>query len=133
MTYLVVLFLAVGVMPLAFTRDGAYASEGVLSARAVLVIIPVLVALYIARTATVVVPAGIQVRALLGSRQIGWSKVRGLSVNGRSVYVVCVDGTIRLPCVKVSDLAAVARASGGRLPEVAEAPVKAAPTRRRRG
>jgi hypothetical protein len=69
---------------------------------------------------------------LLGSRRLGWDELRGLSVSGRSVYAVCVDGAVRLPCVRVADLAAVARASDGRLPAIAEATPKYAPSRRRR-
>ena len=59
-------------------------------------------------------------RALFGSRPLPWADVRGLTVNGRSVYAVVADGAVRLPCVHVADLAAVSAASGGRLPELAE-------------
>ena len=45
---------------------------------------------------------------------------------------VAVDGSLRLPCVRLSDLAAIARVSEGRLPEIAEARRKYAPQRRRR-
>jgi len=57
----------------------------------------------------------------------------GLSVHERTVYLVCRDGSLRLPCVRIADLAAVSRASGGRLPSVPEATPKFAPARRRRG
>jgi hypothetical protein len=42
------------------------------------------------------------------------------------------DGAVRLPCVRVADLAAVSRASGGHLPEIADPVPKFAPQRRRR-
>ncbi len=130
--YLIVLFLAIGVLPLAFARDGGSAASPVPVLRAALVLIPVAVAVFIARTATVVEPAGIRVRALLGSRLLRWEELRGLSVTERSVYAVCADGSVRLPCVGTRNLAAVAQASGGRLPAVAEPTPKFAPARRRR-
>jgi hypothetical protein len=58
--------------------------------------------------------------------------MRGLSITGRSVYAVLESGSVRLPCVRQGDLAAVARASGGRLPEIPEERPKFAPGRRRR-
>jgi hypothetical protein len=132
LTYGVVLFLAIGVIPLAFTADGDYQSKGVLGPQTALVIVPVLAAWFIARTATVVNPDGIRVRAMFGSTELPWTRLRGLSVQGRSVYAVADDGSVRLPCVRVNDLAAVAQASGGRLPELPAATVHAAPSRRRR-
>jgi hypothetical protein len=48
------------------------------------------------------------------------------------VYLVCRDGAVRLPCVRISDLAALSKASGGRLPAVAEPTAKFAPSRRPR-
>jgi hypothetical protein len=132
LAYLVVALLVLGVIPLAFTQDGSESSSAVIGPRALLLIVPIAVATYIARTATIVDADGIRVRALLGSRRLGWDELRGLSVSGRSVYAVCVDGAVRLPCVRVADLAAVARASDGRLPAIAEATPKYAPSRRRR-
>lgn len=132
LAYLIVLFLAIGVLPLAFARDGGAAASPVPVLRAALVLIPVAVAVFIARTATVVEPAGIRVRALLGSRLLQWEELRGLSVTGRSVYAVCADGAVRLPCVGLRDLAELALASGARLPALAEPTPKFAPGRRRR-
>jgi hypothetical protein len=61
-----------------------------------------------------------------------WDEIRGLSVRGRSVYALTADGAWRLPCVHVANLAAMANASGGRLPELDEPTPKYAPQRRRR-
>ena len=132
LAYLVVVLLVLGVIPLAFTQDGSESSSVTIGPRTLLLIVPIAVAIYIARTATIVDADGIRVRALFGSRRLGWNELRGLSVSGRSVYAVCVDGSVRLPCVRVADLAAVARASGGRLPAIAESTPKYAPSRRRR-
>lgn len=95
-------------------------------------LIPIGAALFIARTATIVSADGITIHALLGSRRLAWDDVRGLSVTGRNVYAVTEGGGVRLPCVRISSLAAVSAASGGRLPEIPEATPKYAPSRRRR-
>jgi hypothetical protein len=119
--YLAVLFLALCVTPLVQHPIAAIAYIG-----------PVAAAVFIARTATIVDDAGITVRALIGRRRLPWTDVRGLSVTGRSVYAVLADGAVRLPCVRVADLAAVSRASGGAMPPMREATPKYAPSRRRR-
>jgi hypothetical protein len=94
--------------------------------------IPVAAAVFIARTATIVDDQGITVRALVGHRTLPWAELRGLSVTGRSVYAVTDAGAVRLPCVRLADLAALSAASGGRLPQLPEATPKYAPSRRRR-
>lgn len=132
MAYGVVLLLLFGVLPLAFTKDGTEGSAAAISLRSLLIVVPLLAAGFIARTATIVDEHGIRVRAVFGQRVLPWSTVRGLTIQDRSIYAVIDGGTIRLPCVRVADLAALSRASGGHLPEVAEAPPKYAPMRRRR-
>jgi hypothetical protein len=132
LAYLVVLFLVFGTAPLAFAGDGSEGARSALGPRALLILIPILAAVFIARTRTVIDETGVSVRALLGTRHLTWAQIRGLSVTERSVYLVCHDGSVRLPCVRISDLAAVSKASGGRLPEVAEATPKYAPARQRR-
>ncbi len=130
--YFVVLFVLFGVAPLAFARGGDEGSVAVLGPRAVLVLIPVIIAFFIARTATVVSADGIEVRALLGRRRLPWAQIRGLSVRGTRVYAVVAEGAVRLPCVRVADLHDVAELSDGRLPPVARPTPKFAPSRRRR-
>jgi len=132
LAYLVVLFLVFCTAPLALAGNGDEGARTVLGPRALLIVIPVLAAVFIARIRTVVGPAGVSVRALVGTRHLPWSEIRGLSVTESTVYVVCRDGAVRLPCVRITDLAAVSQASGGRLPEVTEARPKFAPSRRRR-
>jgi len=129
LAYLVVLFLVFCTVPLAFAGESAGSPVG---PRALLILFPILVAGFIARTRTVVGGDGVSVRALLGTRHLPWREIRGLSVTESTVYLVCRDGAVRLPCVRISDLAAVSKASGGRLPEVVEATPKFAPSRRRR-
>jgi hypothetical protein len=132
LAYLIVLFLLFCVSPLAFTDNASPGARAVVGPQTALLLIPVVAAVFIARTATFVGERGIRVRAAFGQRAMGWDEVRGLSVHERSVYAVCVDGSVRLPCVRVNDLAAVSKASGGRLPEVAEPTPKYAPSRRPR-
>lgn len=120
--YLVVLLLAFGVT--------ALVQNPILL---VAYVIPALAAVYIHRTATVVdAELGITVRALIGQTRIGWDELRGLSFTGRNLYAVARDGAIRLPCVRLADLAAVSAASGGHLPQFPEATPKYAPSGRRR-
>ena len=141
--YLVVLFLLFGTLPLAFGDNQAHSADDVVRHLHkfagvavdwfwVFLFIPLLAALFIARTATFVDGAGIRVRALFGSRRLPWSEVRGLSVTGRSVYAVVAGGGVRLPCVRVNDLAELARHSGGHVPQVRDPIKKFAPARRRR-
>jgi hypothetical protein len=119
--YLVVLFLALCATPLVQHPLASIAY-----------LIPVAAAVFIARTATIVDARGITVRALAGHRILPWADVRGLSVTGRSVYAVTDGGAVRLPCVRLADLAALSAASGGHLPQLPEATPKYAPSRRTR-
>ena len=95
-------------------------------------IAPLLVAVFIARWATFVDASGIRVRAAFGSRKVAWDDVRGLAVEDRTVYAVIDGGAMRLPCVHVNQLAQLARASAGRLPKIRDPKLKAPPSRRRR-
>jgi hypothetical protein len=132
LAYLAVLFLLFGAAPIAFTGHGVEGEPAVLGPQTLVLIVPVLAAVFIARWATVVDADGVTVRAAFGRRRYGWAEVRGLAVEGTQVLLVLVDGSVRLPCVRVTDLAAVSRASDGRLPELADPTPKFAPQRRRR-
>lgn len=100
---------------------------------ALLYLLPIGAIVFIRRTATVVDPSeGITVRALIGQTRVAWDDIRGLSLTGRNLYLVTSDGALRLPCVRIVDLAAVSAASGGHLPELPEATPKYAPSGRRR-
>jgi hypothetical protein len=99
---------------------------------ALVYLVPIGAAVFIARTATIVDDNGITVRALLGRTSLPWTDIRGLSVTGRNVYVVTDDAALRLPCVRISDLAAISAASGSHLPQLPPAKAKYAPSRRNR-
>jgi hypothetical protein len=139
-TYLVVLFLAVGAVPLAFTNSvfhtsGTGGEQGpppVYGWQLIFLLVPIVATVFIARTATFVDAAGITVRAAFGRTHLSWDEVRGLSVTGRSIYAVLSDGAVRLPCVRQADLGPVSRASGGRLPELPDQRAKPPLERRRK-
>jgi hypothetical protein len=132
LAYLVVLFLIFGCAPFAFTRHGIEGENAVVGPQTLVLLIPIVATVFIARWATIVDASGIGVRAAFGKRQLAWDEIRGLSVTGTVVYAVLSDGSVRLPCVRVGDLAEVSRASDGRLPEIADPTPKFAPSRRRR-
>jgi hypothetical protein len=134
LAYLVVLFLLFGCAPIAFTVHGVEGESAVIGPQTVVLLVPLLAAVFIARWATIVDSTGITIRAAFGKRVLPWADVQGLSVRDeRDVYVVTADGSWRLPCVHVKHLGAVSRASGGRLPRIEDPTPKFAPQRRRRG
>ena len=121
LAYLAVLFLLFGVTPM--VQRPVFA---------VVYLVPILAAVFIARVRTVVSSDGLLVRLAFGERRLPWTSVRGLSVGGRSVYAVTTDGTYRLPCVGLNDLPAIARLSDGRIPSLPDPKPKYAPSSRRR-
>lgn len=140
--YIAVVFLAVGAIPIAFSagqtqsvREAATRPDtGVaLGPQLLVLLIPIIVAIFVVRTATVVTDEGLKVRAAFGSRMLPWSTLRGLAVRGRAIYAVQDAGVTRLPCVRLAHLGPLSRMSGGHLPELADATPKPAPQRKRRG
>ncbi len=132
-SYLILGFLVVGFAPIALYGGAEHPTQARISWLTTLYLIPILVALYISRNATAAGTDGILVRALVGRRMLPWDTIRGLSVSRRSVYAVLTDGgAVRLPCVRIRDLAAISAASGGRLPEITEPEIIPAPGARRR-
>ena len=131
--YLAVLFLLACAIPVALADDrGDKNVHAAPSWRLLFLLVPILATVFIARTATFASAEGLRVRAVFGSRSLPWEQLRGLSVGGRAVYAVLTDGSVRLPCVGTPDLAAIARVSAGRLPQVRQPVPKYAPPRRRR-
>ncbi len=131
-SYLVLVFLVLGVTPIALYGGAGESPPAKISLLTLLYLLPILAGVYIGRTATRVDAEGITVRAIFGSRRLRWAEVEGLSVTGRNVYAVIDGGAIRLPCVHQRDLTLIAAVSGGHLPELAQPLVKSAPSRRRR-
>ncbi len=122
--------MVVGFAPVALYGGVDHPTQATISGLTLLYLIPILAALFIARSATVVSADGIQVRAIFGRRLIPWDQIRGLSVTRRSIYAVLAEGgAVRLPCTRIRDLAAISAASGGRLPEIPEPAIIPAPGR----
>ena len=130
--YVVILFLVAGMSPVALYGGSENALSARISPLTLLYLVPILAIAFIARTGTVVDARGITVLAIFGRRTLPWPELRGVAISGRNIYAVTDAGSVRLPCVRQTDLAAVAAASGGRLPELPAAPVKHAPSGRRR-
>ena len=139
-SYLVVVFLFFAAFAVGFgdsdshgLRDSASGDGAGLHVgpQTLVFLVPVLVAIFIARTATVVSADGLRVRALFGSRMLRWDEIRGLTVSGRAVYAVVDGGALRLPCVRIAHLGPISRLSNGRLPELPDATPKPAPQRQR--
>jgi hypothetical protein len=131
MAYGVVLFLLIGVTPIALYGGPSNGSPARISGLTVLYLIPILAGVYIARTSTRVDASGFRVTAIFGSRSIDWADVRGVSIDRRNIYAVLDDGAVRLPCVRQRDLTLIAGLSDGRLPQLPNPVVKTAPARRR--
>lgn len=130
--YVVILFLVAGISPVALYGGSENALNATISPLTLLYLVPILAIVFIARTATVVDSGGITVRAVFGQRRLPWTELRGIAISGRNIYAVTDGGSVRLPCVRQADLATMAAASSGRLPELPAAPVKYAPSPRRR-
>lgn len=140
-SYLIVLFLVLGCIPVAFAGSGQSVADKVTSPdgqgttfgpQLLVLLIPLVVAVFVVRTATFVTQDGLRVRAAFGSRDLPWSSVRGLAVRGRSIYAVQADGSVRLPCVRLAHLGPISRLSGGALPTLRDSVPKPAPSKRRR-
>jgi hypothetical protein len=133
LAYIAVLFLLFGCAPLAFTVHGIEGEDVAVGPQTLVLVIPVLAAVFIARWATLVDRTGITIRAAFGRRVLPWTQIQGLSVRDeRDIYAVTADGSWRLPCVHVKHLGALSRASGGHLPPIEDPTPKFAPQRRRR-
>jgi Bacterial PH domain len=112
----VVLF-ALGLLPVALLGPWA----------PVVLVLPLLVALWVLRVGVTVSDIGITVHALLGDRSLPWDDVAGIRVGARrGLFLVTRRGTeLRLPVVRARDLPRLSSLSGGRLadPSAEGAPV----------
>jgi Bacterial PH domain len=105
---LAVLALAVCTVPLATAAPWL----------AVLFAVPLAALLWVLRAGVDVDPGGVTVRAMLGSRRVGWADVAALRAGPRGdLRLVLVGGTeLRLPVARARHLPMIAAASGGHLP-----------------
>ncbi|RZU32798.1 PH domain-containing protein [Blastococcus saxobsidens] len=113
-----VALLALCVVPLAFAAPWT----------PVLLLVPVVVAIWVLRTGVDITAEGLTVQALVGRRTVPWTEVAGIRVAPRGeLWLVTTAGTeLRLPVMRARDLPRLAQLSGGRL-EVPAPPVRPKP------
>jgi Bacterial PH domain len=82
-----------------------------------LLLLPVLLAVWVLRVGVTVDDDGIGVQSLLGRRRIGWAELAGIRVGRRGdLWLVTTRGTeLRLPVLRARDLPRLASLSGGRI------------------
>lgn len=110
----------VGPWTLGRSVDGGAANVALVVLGWLLLLFPVLAAVWILRVRTVISPDGVRSVRIAGTTTIGWDGLAGIRIgdNG-AVYAVRTDGSeVRLPAVTISQLPRVAVASGGRIPDV---------------
>ena len=82
-----------------------------------LLLVPLLIALWVLRVGVSVGDDGTAVLALAGARSVPWREVAGIRVGeDRALWLVTTRGTeIRLPVLRARDLPRLAALSGGRI------------------
>lgn len=102
----VVLF-TLGLLPVAFVSRWAL----------LVLLVPVLVAVWVVRIGVAVGQDGITVESVAGSRHVPWSEIAGIRVGDRrELWLVTTRGTeIRLPVLRARDLPRLSGLSGGRI------------------
>ncbi len=116
--YLPVLFLGIGVTVL--VSSWAWLP---------VYLLPLMVAVFVARRSTVVDADQITVRAIFGTVRVPWSRVRGLLIDERNHVSVALDdqSSVQLPYVRVRHLAVLSQVSGNLVPAIpATAPAPSA-------
>ena len=85
---------------------------------ALLLVVPIGLTVYVARSRTIADSETVTARTLLGSETVRWDDVDGLRFGrGSSAYAHLKDGRdIRLPAVTFATLPLLTEASGGRVP-----------------
>ena len=80
-------------------------------------VVPLLVALWVLRVGVTVDDDGIVAQSLVGSRRLAWTELAGIRVDaGRRLWLVTTRGTeVRLPVLRARDLPRLAALSGGRI------------------
>ena len=83
----------------------------------VLLVIPLIVALWVLRVGVDIADDGLTVRSLAGQRHVPWAEVAGIRVARRGdLSLVTTRGTeVHLPVMRARDLPQLAALSGGRI------------------
>ena len=83
----------------------------------VLLLIPLVVALWVLRVGVDIADDGLTVRSLVGERRVPWAELAGIRVAARGdLWLVTTAGTeVRVPVMRARDLPRLAALSGGRI------------------
>ena len=83
----------------------------------VLLLIPLVVALWVLRVGVDIADDGLTVRSLAGERRVPWDELAGIRVAPRGdLWLVTTAGTeVRMPVMRARDLPRLAALSGGRI------------------
>jgi hypothetical protein len=102
-----VAFLALCVLPLATVTTWTL----------VLLLVPLVVAVWVLRIGVDIADDGLTVRSLAGRRSVPWTEVAGIRVaSGGELWLVTTRSTeVRLPVMRARDLPRLAALSGGRI------------------
>lgn len=84
-----------------------------------LLLIPVALTVWVARSRTIVSDDGLEAHSLFASRSVAWADVEGIRFPNRGWARACLaDGTeVALPAVGSDRIRELAAASGGRIPD----------------
>lgn len=82
-------------------------------------VLPVLLAVWIARLKTVVTEDGLHVVGTFSSREVDWAQIDGLKFTrwGPARAVLVDDTSVRLPAITFGDMPRLSAASRGRIPD----------------
>ena len=83
----------------------------------VLLLIPLVVALWVLRVGVDIADDGLTVRSLAGERRVSWDELAGIRVAPRGdLWLVTTTGTeVRVPVMRARDLPRLSALSGGRI------------------
>ena len=107
-SYLAVVFLMVCLIPVSFNGvPGLWA----------LYIVPLVLIAFVARTRTIATPQGLDVRTLLGHREIPWEAMKGLAITRHAKVraVLADDSQIPLPTVRTRHIPVISLVSDGKV------------------
>ncbi|WP_277669597.1 PH domain-containing protein [Saccharomonospora viridis] len=85
----------------------------------VLLLVPIVLAVWVVRTRTEATEQGLIVRTLRGTRKLAWDSIKGFTITPKSAVVAVLhdDTTVPLPSVRTRHLPVLSLVSDGRVPD----------------
>lgn len=85
----------------------------------VLLLVPIVLAVWIIRTRTDATEKGLTVRTLRSTRELPWESIKGFTITPKSTIIAVLDDdtTVPLPSVRTRHLPVLSLVSGGRIPD----------------